>query len=40
MDFIANLAARLAPSKLSKPSTSGIGIGHGMVPVDDDVSLT
>jgi len=38
LDIISNVASKFAPSKHSKPS--GIGSGHGMVPADDDVSLT
>jgi hypothetical protein len=40
MDRITDSFARISPSKLSKPSASmSRGIGHGLVPLDDDVSL-
>jgi hypothetical protein len=38
LDKISDLAGRFAPSNSSKFMTGGIGGGHGMVPIDDDVS--
>ncbi|KAF8149821.1 hypothetical protein B0H34DRAFT_731304 [Crassisporium funariophilum] len=43
LDKITGLAGKLAPSSSSKPSTSlsgGIGSGHGMVPIDDDMIVS
>jgi len=37
LDKFSDLAERFAPSKISK-SLGGIGSGHGMVPLEDDVS--
>lgn len=38
LDRIQDLAGKFAPSKSSKFMAGGIGSGHGMVPIDDDVS--
>ena len=38
LDQISDLAGKFAPSKSSKFMAGGIGSGHGMVPIDDDVS--
>jgi len=38
LDKITDLAGKFAPSKSSKLMAGGIGSGHGMVPIDDDVS--
>lgn len=38
LDQISELAGKFAPSKSPKFMTGGIGSGHGMVPIDDDVS--
>lgn len=38
LDKISDLAGKFAPSKSSKFMAGGIGSGHGMVPIDDDVS--
>ena len=38
LDKISDLAGKFAPSKSSKFMAGGIGNGHGMVPIDDDVS--
>jgi len=41
MDRITDTFARISTSKSSKPSSSmSGGIGHGMVPLDDDVSFS
>ena len=39
LDKISDLAGKLAPPKSSKFMAGGIGSGHGMVPIDDDVSI-
>lgn len=38
LDKISDLAGKFAPSKSSNLMGGGIGSGHGMVPLDDDVS--
>lgn len=38
LDKISDLAGKFVPSKSSKFMAGGIGSGHGMVPIDDDVS--
>jgi hypothetical protein len=38
LDKISDLAGKFAPLKSSKFMAGGIGSGHGMVPIDDDVS--
>jgi hypothetical protein len=38
LDQISDLARKFAPPKSSKLMAGGIGGGHGIVPIDDDVS--
>jgi hypothetical protein len=40
LDKISDLAGKLAPSKSSKFMAGGIGSGHGMVPIDDDMIVS
>jgi len=40
LDQISDLAGKFAPSKSSKFMAGGIGSGHGMVPIDDDMIVS
>jgi hypothetical protein len=40
LDLISDFASKLAPSKHAKPTGGGIGSGHGMVPIDDDMIVS
>jgi len=40
LDRISDLAGKFAPSKSSKLTSGGIGGGHGIVPIDDDMIVS
>ncbi|KAF8899881.1 hypothetical protein CPB84DRAFT_1815505 [Gymnopilus junonius] len=40
LDLISGLASKIAPSKNARTAAAGIGSGHGMVAVDDDMIVS